>query len=98
MDNLKTQINDMNNLLKDMDEQLEKLKSNLVGKKVRIISETWNGQAHGYSKPKLYGKIFTITSVFISQQGTGYKIHIFTGGDRCSIELNDVQILDDDNE
>ncbi len=74
--------------------ELEILKKELIGKKVKIISN-YNGQQFGSSKPKLTGKIFEIKSVFYNNSNVESPIGIFIEGHLLGLSLSEVEFIDD---
>ena len=76
------EIDYINKLQEDIKEIKDKISKILIGRKVRVISD-YNGQPHGKSKPKLTGKIFTITHyvddsyVWVKGQHVGLRFNEF---------------------
>ena len=62
-----------------------------IGRKVKIISKTYNGQVYGRSKPKLFGKIATVTHVSLNWSHVSLVLEEYQAG----IALKDVEFVEE---
>ena len=85
-------VNNVINAYAQAERELEKLREELIGKEVRIISN-YNGQPYGKTRKPLTGKVFKVKRVYHSTSTSGTCISIQIEGHLLHLNLDEVELV-----